>query len=192
LQQTDRAKRLVTHLDNSIKRMARLIDDIMDFARGRLGGGVPMDRVERHDFLDVLRLAVDEVASGHPGRPVVLRGTLERPVSFDSDRMRQLLANLLNNAITYGEPTRPITLTVTEAEQEVAISVHNDGEPIAPDMIDHLFDPFVRPDPQTPRPGLGLGLFIASEIARGHGGAISVKSSQEGGTRFEVRFPRFS
>ncbi|QWT22326.1 GAF domain-containing sensor histidine kinase [Bacillus sp. NP157] len=192
LPQTDRGQRLVRLLALSVGRMSGLIDDIMDFARGRLGGGVEMDLRERSDLQAVIVSAVEEVCQGQPHCEIVIEGAIDGVVRFDGKRMRQLLANLLNNAVAHGDPTERIRVHCASRIDTVDISVANQGKPIPADILPRLFEPFVRPEETSPRPGLGLGLYIASEIARGHAAAIRVSSTREDGTVFTVHLPRGS
>ncbi|MET0504115.1 MAG: HAMP domain-containing sensor histidine kinase, partial [Luteibacter sp.] len=189
LQASERGQRLVRHLARSITRMSGLIEDIMDFARGRLGGGIPLELTLRTDLARVVDEAADEVRQGQPHCMIDCSGETTAPVRFDGKRMRQLLANLLNNAVAHGDPTEVIRVTTTQADGWVSVAVSNLGAPIPPDMVGRLFEPFVRPDSSVPRPGLGLGLYVASEIARGHNGSLTVASSADIGTTFTLRLP---
>ena len=120
----------------------------------------------------------------------LLRGTTEAVAEGRAQATRQLLANLLNNAVAHGDPTEVIVVRTTASEHQVEIRVSNKGAPIPVDMLGRLFEPFVRPESVNPRPGLGLGLYIAAEIAKGHGGMLSVTSTAEAGTTFTTRLPR--
>jgi signal transduction histidine kinase len=189
MQQSERGLRLVRHLSQSITRMGGLIDDVMDFARGRLGGGIPVSPTDRQDFAAVVESTVDEVCQGQPHCRITIQNTVSHPVAFDGKRLRQLLANLLNNAVVHGDPSEPIEVAAETAEGHVEIRVLNRGNPIPSAVLPRLFEPFVRLDSDSPRPGLGLGLYIAAEIAKGHGGSLAVESSREHGTTFTVRIP---
>jgi signal transduction histidine kinase len=104
-------------------------------------------------------------------------------------RLQQLLANLLNNAMTHGDTRRAIRVDGRVEDNAVVLEVTNFGTPIDPATQGMLFQPFYRPESATPRPGLGLGLYIASEIARAHGGTLTVCSSTDEGTCFTLRMP---
>lgn len=188
-QPAPRRELLLTHLSRSIGRMSGLVDDIMDFARAKLGAGIPMEPTERSDLQRVIALAVDEVRQGQPGCRIHLLGNVQGPMRFDGKRMRQLLANLLNNAVVHGDASHPIEVRVEQRPDRVDIAVSNLGAPIPPDVIDRLFEPFVRPESSASQPGLGLGLYIASHIASGHGATLSVSSSTERGTIFVFSMP---
>lgn len=184
-----RVPRLVSMLDQSLARMAGLIDDIMDFARGRLGGGIPVELMARGTLARTLESAVAEVRAGQPQARFELHAGAMGEVSFDPKRIQQLIANLLNNAVAHGDTSRPIVVTARRSRDFIEIRITNAGSPIPAEALPTLFHPFVRPDRHTPRPGLGLGLYIASEIARAHDGELAVEWSDSRGTQFLFRFP---
>jgi signal transduction histidine kinase len=177
----------------SASQAERLIDQLLDLTRSRLGGGIPIDP-RRFDMSDVFRQVVGETELTHPDRPmqVDVRGDLKGV--WDRDRMYQLLANLLRNAVQHGKPKSAIVVRIEGGEAQVVIDVSNQGEPIPPATLPHIFDAFRkgRSKPRSRTHGLGLGLFIAQEIARSHGGLITATSSESEGTTFRVRLPRDS
>jgi signal transduction histidine kinase len=185
----ERSKLLLTHLARSIGRMSGLVDDIMDFAMARLGSGVPLELMERNDLQAIVDLAVEEVRQGQPNCTILQKGQASGYIRFDGKRMRQLLANLLNNAVAHGDASRPIWVTIEQDAEVLEIAVSNQGTPIPAEMLDRLFEPFVRPESNVPRPGLGLGLYIASQIACGHAAVLSVTSSEQEGTTFTLSLP---
>jgi signal transduction histidine kinase len=169
-------------------RMERLIDQLLDVARARLAGGIPVTLSQEHDLVPLVGTIVDELQVAHPERQIVLETAGACPVRVDADRFEQLISNLLGNAVTHGAPARPITVAVRSRQGVATASVHNFGAPIDPALVPTLFDPFrrgVRRDGN----GLGLGLYIAERIVSAHGGKIEVDSSVEAGTRFEAVFP---
>ena len=174
-------------MQNSIRRMAGLIDNVLDFARGRLGGGLSLDRVGQN-LEPVLSHVVDELRLHAPERVIAFHADLKLPVTCDAVRISQLLSNLLGNALTYGDLQRPITVIAETGLQEFTLSVSNHGTPIAAAAMDRLFLPFSRGAEQGGQQGLGLGLYIASEIARAHGGVLSVTSTPAE-TVFAFRMP---
>lgn len=180
---------LLDRLGGSLNRMAGLVDDVMDFARARLGSGVPLEIIERSDLQAIVETAIDEVRQGQPHCRIALRGEVRGSMGIDGKRMHQLLANLLNNAVTHGDVAQPIQVDVEQRPDAISVSVTNGGTPIAPDMLHQLFEPFVRPDGSASRPGLGLGLYIAAQIARGHQATLSVTSTREHGTTFTLSMP---
>jgi signal transduction histidine kinase len=184
-----RAGRLTKVITASSKRMADLIDDIMDFARARLASGIPVAQLAQGDLAAVIGRVVTEVTAAHPTVTIVSDVELPGTLRFDPVRLQQLLANLLNNAIVHGDKRRAIRVDGRIDEGAIVLSVTNFGTPIDPATQGMLFQPFYRPESATPRPGLGLGLYIASEIARAHGGTLSVCSSLDDGTCFSLRLP---
>jgi signal transduction histidine kinase len=187
--ETELARKIV----RSATQAERLIDQLLDLTRSRLGGGIPIDP-RRFDMNDVCRQVVGETELTHPDRPmqVDVRGDLNGV--WDRDRMYQLLANLLRNAVQHGEPKSAIVVRIEGGETQVVIDILNQGEPIPPATLPHIFDAFRkgRSEPRSQTHGLGLGLFIAQEIARSHGGLITATSSESEGTTFRVRLPRDS
>jgi signal transduction histidine kinase len=183
-----RATRTVGTIRASVKRMAGLIDDVMDFARGRLGSGLVLDRSADEPLEPVLRHVIAESRTSSPDRLIDAEIALNDPVNCDRTRLAQLLSNLLGNALTYGTPTQPIQVRATTDGQSFELSVANAGDPIPPAALDRLFQPFTRGAVRPSQQGLGLGLFIASEVARAHGGTLGVESSPTE-TRFTFRMP---
>ena len=182
---------LVRKIVRNATQATRLIDQLLDLTRSRLGGGIPIDPT-RFNLNDVCQQVFDETQLTHPERPlrVEVRGDLTGV--WDRDRMYQLLANLVGNAVYHGEPLSPIELRIDGGETEVVIDVANQGEPIPKATLPFIFDAFRKGRTAHPSrtQGLGLGLFIVREIARSHGGVIAVTSSASDGTTFRVRLPR--
>lgn len=179
---------LALRIERSAARMAGLIDNMLDFARGRLGGGLELDKLGDARLEPVLEHVVAELQSAWPDRVIRLDTAMNGPVPCDSARIGQLLSNLLGNALTHGDPVAPVRVDARSDEKEFSLSVVNRGEVIPPDTIDRLFQPFWRGRSDSRKEGLGLGLFIASEIARAHQGALAVASSPDE-TRFTFRMP---
>jgi signal transduction histidine kinase len=184
-----RAGRLAKVITASANRMSDLIDDIMDFARARLASGIPVAQLDQGDLAAVIGRVIAEVAAAHPAATIVSHVDVPDELRFDPVRLQQLLANLLNNAVVHGDTRRPIRVDGRLEDSAVVLAVTNFGTPIDPATQVMLFQPFYRPESATPRPGLGLGLYIASEIARAHGGTLTVCSSTEDGTCFTLRLP---
>ena len=185
--QSQRATVVLKLMERSVARMVRLIDDVLDFARGRLGGGLVVDRTYA-PLEPVLRQVVDELEAGTPGRAVTCRFALAHPIAFDAGRMAQLVSNLLANALAHGDPDRPVVLEARTADGRLELSVANAGKPIPAAAMERLFQPFVRGEIRASQNGLGLGLYIASEIAKAHEGSLSVSSDAEE-TRFTLMLP---
>lgn len=175
---------------SSGQRMARLIEDVLDFARGRMGGGISLAREEVQNVAEIAAEVVAEVASAHSER--TLRVTYRDPGSavFDRTRVAQLMSNLVANAVQHGPADEPVDVLVEGDADRVRFAVTNRGAPIPQELMGRLFQPYVRAEGARPGPGLGLGLYIAGEIARSHGGSIRVTSTAEAGTTFTVELPR--
>jgi signal transduction histidine kinase len=183
--------RAINVIQNSATRMAGLIENVLDFARGRLGGGVPVVLQEEPDLAVALDPVVTELRTAFPDRTIQTDWKLDQPVVCDRARIAQLFSNLLANALTHGDARAPVRVDVASTEHEFVLAVANAGEPIPPDRIDQLFQPFSRASQEPGREGLGLGLglYIASEIARAHEGTLDVHSSSDE-TCFTFRMPR--
>jgi signal transduction histidine kinase len=183
---TEKAVFTVGQMQATVKRMSGLITNLLDFARGRLGGGFVLERAPV-TLAPVLEQVTSEVEAILPGR------TIERDfgglgaVDCDPARIGQMLANLLGNAATHGIPGGPVQVAAHRRNGLFELSVANRGDPIPPATIPYLFQPFFRASEGGQ--GLGLGLYIASEIARAHGGSLTAASG-EGETRFIFRMPQ--
>ena len=184
----EKAAPVVTLIQRSAARMAGLIDNVLDFARGRLGGGLPINRVADAGLATVLEQFIAEVRTAWPDRAVRSEFDLKRPVYCDAARIAQMFSNLLANALTHGDASGPVRVSARSDDACFELSVANHGAPIPPETVERLFRPFSRADARPGRQGLGLGLYITSEIARGHGGAVEVASSDDE-TRFTFRMP---
>jgi phosphoserine phosphatase RsbU/P len=126
----------------------------------------------------VLKQIIAELQAVHPGRNIEAEFLLTQPVVADSNRIGQLFSNLVGNALTYGAKSEPVRVKATTNGRFV-LAVCNNGAAIPPATMARLFQPFARGDVRREQQGLGLGLYIASEIARAHGGKIDVTSSAE-------------
>lgn len=183
----ERAVGLARTIGASAWRMSRLIDNLLDFARGRLGGGITLNRAPLA-LEPGLRHVVDELQSTHPDRAIDAAFDLPRAVDADPDRLGQLLSNLVANALTHGASDDPVIVRAAIEDGAFVLSVANSGEPIPPAAMERLFEPFERGAVRPSAQGLGLGLYIAAEIARAHGGTLNVESSPAQ-TKFTFRMP---
>jgi signal transduction histidine kinase len=184
----EKAREFVAVIKGSIFRMAGLINNIMDFARGRLGGGLTLDRNARTPLGPILDQVAAESRAIAPQRKIETEFSLKGPVDCDQTRIAQLFSNLLSNALTHGAMDAPIWARASTHDGSLEISVANSGPPISAQAMERLFQPFFRADVRQSQQGLGLGLFIASEIARAHNGSLTVTSSADE-TRFTFRMP---
>ncbi len=168
-------------------RMRAMIDDLLDFARTRLGERLPIEPVPS-DLSELCRQIADEAQLWNGGGKVALHCTGDLAAECDPDRLKQMVSNLLSNALRHGRKHSLVTIDVRGAASEITISVHNEGKPIPADQQHRIFNPLTRNDKEAD--GLGLGLYVVNEIAIAHGGRVSVTSSAETGTTFTVHLPR--
>ncbi len=178
----DKQKNLLGILKRSTYRMNELIGNVMDFARTRLGEGIVISPRDV-ELTPVLDHVVEELKFLFPDRQIVVDFSLQDPIHCDGDRIAQLASNLLANALTHGNPQSPVYFTASNKSKKLEISVANDGEPIPESLQEILFKPFKREGNRPSKNGLGLGLYIADQIARAHGATLSFTSNEK-----ETRF----
>ena len=171
-------RKIVKVIQGSARRMAGMIEDIMDFARGRLGEGISIHCVAT-DITPVLQHVVNELRTSFAGRVIETAFDIAGPVDCDAPRIGQLLSNLLANALTHGSADAPVMVKAFHQGGHFVLSVSNSGKPIPAAAMEKLFHPFTRETSHPSQNGLGLGLYIAAEIARAHNGSISVVSNRE-------------
>ena len=182
-------QRLGQRLRNSTRRMGGLLDNILDFAQARLGSGLGVEIRTAESLAAALASVVDEARGANPGRDVREAIRVNTPVVCDTARLQQLLSNLLGNAFYHGADGLPVSVDVGVRDEMLEISVRNGGAPIAEADLSKIFQPYWRPATSKPGGGLGLGLFICSEIVKAHGGTLGVTSSVDDGTRFTACIP---
>lgn len=183
---------LATSTLRSARRMNRMVGDLLDLTRSRLGSGIPIVRADM-DMEVVARQALEETAAANPERVLRFSSTGSVTGSWDAARITQVLVNLLSNAVQYGGGNEPITMAVRGEPESVVLTVHNSGPAISASQIARLFDPVKRlkdGEATSSTGNLGLGLYIAERIVTAHGGTIGVHSSGTDGTVFTVRLPR--
>jgi signal transduction histidine kinase len=171
------------------KRMSSLIDDVLDFARGRLGGGIGVQIAPVEGIDASLSAVVKEFQDGQPDRQIIADINVTRAVRCDIGRVQQVVSNLIGNALTHGAIDAPVRVTARANDLDWVLEVWNAGEPIPNDSINRIFGPFWRPSSLGARQGLGLGLYICSQIVHAHGGTLAVTSNEADGTSFIARFP---
>jgi signal transduction histidine kinase len=176
----------LSRIMTSARRMQSMIHDLLDYARARHGSGLPV-QPQPARLGDICRSALEEVRTAQPNRTILLDVTGDDSATLDPARVEQVVCNLVTNALKHGAADAPVKVNVTEDGAGVRLEVTNQGAPIPRHLVSTLFDPF--------RPGdaagsVGLGLFIVSEIARAHGGSVSVRSCERLGTTFTVVFPK--
>ncbi|WP_394154993.1 ATP-binding protein [Loktanella salsilacus] len=182
------ATQLVGLMRASVNRMALLIENLLDQARKRSGGGIIIERQENTDLDAALAQIIAELQAVAPDQQI--NATIDLPVAINCDapRISQMFSNLLANAVTHGPEGIPITVGASIEGGDFVLAVTNGGPKIPEQMQPTLFEPFQRGGDRPSREGLGLGLFIASEIAKGHGGTLSVTSTDQQ-TTFAFRMP---
>jgi two-component system, sensor histidine kinase and response regulator len=186
------AQETATRIVTSGNRMARMIEDMLDLARARLGGGIVIKR-EPADFKTLIEKVVKEHQAAAPNRLIKASYEGDLTGEWDSERIAQVASNLIGNALKHGahEASVHVSLQGTAADH-VSLIVKNDGT-IPPAMIAHLFDPFRGGHRESGRgEGLGLGLYIVSQIVQAHDGVVDVKTGEGDQTSFHVRIPRRS
>lgn len=171
---TEAGARLMDLMQGSLGRMTGLVDDVLDFARGRLGGGLPVALRDGIDLGPLFAQILAELGSIHPDRVLHQAMAPLPPLRCDGRRMGQMLSNLVGNALTHGAQDGPIHVGAEVLGDRLRVWVANGGAPIPPATLDRLFEPFARGAGSGD--GLGLGLFIAAEIARAHGGTLRARS----------------
>jgi len=198
----ERTRKAAARIHESAERMEAMIRDLLDFARGRLGPGLPIVPAP----INARRLindTVEEIAIGHPERRIECRAC-QAPgnfdVQWDGDRIAQAISNLVANAIAHGGD--PIVVELFDRGDAIAIEVHNRGE-IPAAVMPQLFEPFSQPsidrrqnarsrrDGERRRGHLGLGLYIVKEISVAHGGNVQAES-HDGDAIFRMVLPRRS
>jgi signal transduction histidine kinase len=181
---------IVRQIATSAARMGRMIADLLDVVRVRRGSGIPLDP-RPMNLEEVCREVIEEIEVVHPHRRIELRCQGPTGGEWDRDRLAQVVANLVTNALEHGDAGEPVHVSLRGTATDVELTVSNAGEPIPEDVIRTLFDPF-RQGSESSRAGrgLGLGLYIAAAIARAHGGSIRAEAAEARGAAFVVTLPR--
>ena len=180
---------LASRIKSNARRMSSLIDDVLDFARARLGGGIGVELTDVENINTGLTTVVQELQDAQPNCKILANISVNRSVRCDLGRLQQVASNLLANALTHGLSGSPVQINARADDDDFVLEVWNAGVPIPPESIDKIFEPFWRHSVSASRNGLGLGLHICSQIVRAHAGEISVTSTQENGTQFTARLP---
>lgn len=182
----DRDRMNVTRIIRSCDRMTRMVTQLLDLTRARLGGGLPLTFVTA-DLAEIARHVIDEFA----GQTVDLEIDGEVTGTWDPDRLAEVLSNLTGNALDHAADGTTVRVAITGTGAEVVVAISNQGDAIPADLLPILFEAFRRGRVRTSTKSsnLGLGLYISSEIMRGHGGSLAASSS-DGTTTFVARLPR--
>jgi signal transduction histidine kinase len=179
---------VVTRIMNSAQRMERMVRDLLDVTRARLGGDIPLKR-RPVDLQQVCDEAIIEIRVRHPDAVVQLEASGDLQGQWDPDRLAQVVSNLVGNAIQHGAGT-PVTVTADQHGESARLAVHNGGPPISPEVLPAIFEPLARGRSEAEENSIGFGLFIARVIVSAHGGNIQVSSSADTGTTFTVTLPK--
>jgi signal transduction histidine kinase len=183
--------KIVSRMAWSAERMARMIDQVLDLTQVRLGGGLTLEP-KLSDMGGIARRSTERLEVSYPERTIELVTEGDLGGEWDPGRLGQVLTYLLVNAIEHGRADTPVRLGIRAAGAQVIAEVHNEGNPIPPDLVPLIFDPFQRAAERRrmKSTGLGLGLYLSLQIVREHGGDIEVDSSAEAGTTLRVILPR--
>ncbi len=175
----DRLMHLANILLDSSYRMKGLIENVMDFASARLGGGISLDLNADEPVEKSLKHVINELQMIWPDKIIETTFNLKEPVNCDTKRLAQLFSNLLGNALTHGKADESVNVKVESKDGRFILSVINSGKNISAAAVERLFQPFSRGEVKAGQQGLGLGLYIAQEIARAHGGIIELTSGND-------------
>ena len=179
----EKSRKVVGLMQGSLHRIHGLIDNVMDLANARLGKGIALRFDTDEPLLPALAHVVAELQAVYPERRISMSFALNKPDVCDAARLAQLFSNLVANALTHGSQDAPIETGAEIIDGHMKLWVSNSGSPIQANTLENLFRPFFRGKLRSSQQGLGLGLYIASEIARLHGGTLTAQSTDE-----ETRF----
>ena len=187
----DRSLRTISRVRSSAERATRMIRDLLDFTQARLGGGIAV-RPGPVDLHALVRQVIEEVEVAFPGRQVEVRHEGNARGEWDGDRIAQVIANLVTNALKYSPEGTPVRVATRGGPGEVSLLVTNEGEPIPPSLANRIFEPLQRATADIDRSGrsVGLGLYIVKHIVEAHAGTVEVRSTAGEGTVVAVRLPR--
>ncbi len=191
----DKYATAATRIHHAGQRMNKLVNDLLDFTRTNLGSNLPVI-LKDVNLLNLCQEAVAEQELAHPEYKFAIIAEGDFDGRWDDNRLAQVLSNLLGNAAQYGTRSEPIVLRLQPSRGEIVLCIENMGAVIPAEKINSVFEPLVRlagdDGAQPNATGLGIGLHIAREIVRAHGGTISVQSDEEKGTVFTLHLPRYS
>lgn len=185
-----KAAAIAQRVTSNADRMSRMITDLLDYSQSRLAGRIPLHRsnVELASLCTSVR---QELELSHPNVVVECDSCGNTEGHWDRDRLHQVLANLVDNAVKHGDNTRPVTIRIDGESSRVSLEIHNHGTAIEADALPHIFEPFRSgAKDEARRSSFGLGLYIVREIVRAHDGDIAVVSDADAGTTFRISLPR--
>jgi signal transduction histidine kinase len=186
--------RALSMIEKNTETITRLIHDLIDFASTGLGNAMPLTRSPL-DLEQVGRNVFEEFCFAYPQRTLRFHPSGDLTGDWDTARVRQVISNLMGNALQHGATEGPVELSIAAEESTVVLRVHNEGPPIPPEMRTTIFDPLLRyakseMSAQQSSSSIGLGLYIVREVVVAHGGTVAVNSTAQTGTTFTVRLPR--
>jgi signal transduction histidine kinase len=186
----ERQSSALERIARSAARMSVIIRDLLDVSRARQGLGMTVSR-QPISVAETCAHAVAELEAVHPGRHIRVVSDGEPRADADPSRLLQAVSNLVANALQHGARDDEVVVEVAGTATDAVVRVHNSGAPIPPEVLPAIFDPFRRAaDGASSEGSVGLGLFIVREIARAHGGDVTVESTEDAGTTFTLSFPR--
>ncbi len=188
----ERSSVWLARISAAANRMERLIRDLLDCSRIELGIALPLE-IRKGDADETCLRIIEDFRAIYPNRELRYEPGDPGEVDWDPDRIEQVLANLVGNALKYSTERTPVRLAWNRAPSEIVMEVTNHGPPIPSSLLPRLFEPFQRgpyQDADSARKGEGLGLYIVNHIVRQHGGTITVQSSVEAGTTFTLTLPQ--
>ena len=188
-----RTSKVARQIYASVQRASQIVGDLLDLTRCQMGPGIPVKKAHI-DLTPLCEGVVEELRACHPQANVLFDAKAPVVGAFDGARMEQVFSNIISNAVTHGDNQFPVTVELQALADCAVFTVHNSGEPIPEDVLPFIFNPMGRFSQRSiidhgPVAGLGLGLFIASEIVASHAGSIEVSSDMERGTVFRVTLP---
>lgn len=188
-----RETKIASGIYTSVRRASQIVGDLLDLTRCQMGPGIPVKK-EYIDLTPLCTRIVEEIRTFHPRAKILFNAGAPARGEFDGARMEQVISNLLSNAVQHGDLQFPIEVTLEPVDGSVVFSVHNRGEPVPEEILPFIFNPMERVSLSTtsglgPSAGLGLGLYIASEIVAAHSGSLDVTSDRARGTTFLVKVP---
>lgn len=183
-----KAAKLGERIATSARRMSKLIDDLVDYAKGRAGNAISVAPEPTQNLAAALHTVIDEFVEAHPQHAFVASLELPAEVRVDIPRIQQLLSNLLGNAVAYGGSDFPIQITGSLEGKDIVILVNNRGPLVPDEVMAQMFDPHFQ-GPKSAATSMGLGLSICKQIVAAHQGSLTVLSCSDAGTTFTIRLP---
>jgi signal transduction histidine kinase len=182
---------ILKRMERGATRIEGIVDLLVDFTQARLGQGIPINPAPA-DLRQVLRGVVEQFLTSHPSQRIEVEAEGDCTGLWHAERLEQVFSNLIGNAIQHGGGHSPVRIRLEPAAQSVRVRVTNSGEPISPELLPHVFEPYRRGGDSRAQgdKGLGLGLYIVREVIRAHNGTVAVASSAREGTTFTLELPR--